>query len=128
MKEGDKIIIEVNDTDQKPEAEIYSFFIGRFQPLHDGHKAIIENLLKEDKLVCVAIRKTKISNVNPYTEADRYQMIRKAFPDPDKVKIITIPDIAELVYGRDVGYHIRKLRLDPETESISGTKIRGKSG
>ena len=40
------------------------------------------------------------------------------------VKIIVIPDIDEICYGRDVGYGIRKIDLDQQTESISGTKTR----
>ena len=101
----------------------YKFFIGRFQPFHLGHKAIVERLLKEG-LVCVALRDTKISKDNPYTIKARKKMIRKAFPDKDLVKIITIPDITEIVYGRKVGYNVREVRLDSKTEAISGTKIR----
>ena len=101
----------------------YKFFIGRFQPFHQGHQAFVDELLK-DGPVCVAIRDTKIAKDNPYTTKARKKMIRKAFPDKNLVKIITIPDITEVVYGRNVGYEVKEIRLDSKTEAISGTDIR----
>jgi hypothetical protein len=32
------------------------------------------------------------------------------------------------IYGRDVGYVIENLKLAPEIEAISGTKIRSRRG
>jgi adenylylsulfate kinase len=100
----------------------YSLFIGRWQPLHLGHRKLIQSVLDEGKDVCIAIRDTEISADNPYTVAEREAMILDAFP---QVKVITIPDINEIVFGRKVGYGIRELKLDDATESISGTQIRG---
>jgi adenylylsulfate kinase len=90
--------------------------------LHDGHKKLIQSVLDEGKDVCIAIRDTEISADNPYTVLERMGMIENAFP---QVKVITIPDINEIVFGRKVGYGIRELKLDDATESISGTQIRG---
>lgn len=103
---------------------IYSLFIGRWQPFHDGHKKLIQSVLDEGKNVLIAIRDTEVSEKNPYSVRERHDMIDKAFPDVSRVKIIAIPDIEEVCYGRDVGWGIREIRLDPETEEISGTKIR----
>jgi adenylylsulfate kinase len=100
---------------------MYSLYIGRFQPFHKGHQTMIQKMIDEGKEVCIAIRDTEISEKNPYNSLERYEMVRHKFP---YIKIIVIPDIEEVVYGRDVGYGIRELRLDAETESISGTKIR----
>jgi cytidyltransferase-like protein len=99
----------------------YSLFIGRWQPLHAGHKKLIQLVLDEGKEVCVAIRDTPIDKDNPYTVKEREAMIRRAFP---QIKIIVIPDIEEIVFGRKVGYGIRELHLDADTEAISGTRIR----
>jgi hypothetical protein len=49
-------------------------------------------------------------------------MFKKAFGD--KVKIIPIPDVEDVCYGRGVGWGIREIRLDAQTEEISATKIR----
>ncbi len=102
----------------------YSLFIGRWQPFHAGHKELIDSILAEGKNVCIAIRATDISNNNPLTTSERYDLIRTEYPDRNQVQIIIIPDIEEICYGRDVGYGIREIRLDAETEAISGTKLR----
>ena len=99
----------------------YSLFIGRWQPLHEGHKKLIRTVLDEGKNVCVAIRDTEVDKDNPFTTEEREQMILDAFPH---VKVIIIPDIEEVVYGRKVGWGIREIRLDEDVEKISGTSIR----
>ncbi|MFA6215934.1 MAG: adenylyl-sulfate kinase [Patescibacteria group bacterium] len=104
----------------KPEK--YSVFIGRYQPLHDGHIKLISQVLAEGKKVCVALRQTPINQENPYSIQDRIEMFKKAFGD--KVKIIPIPDVEDVCYGRGVGWGIREIRLDAQTEEISATKIR----
>jgi adenylylsulfate kinase len=100
---------------------IYSLFIGRWQPFHEGHKKLIQKVLEEGKNVCVAIRDTDISEENPYSAEERSKMISDAFP---QVKVIVIPDIEEVVHGRKVGWGIRELHLDEKTEKVSGTDIR----
>lgn len=104
----------------------YSLFIGRYQPFHSGHKKLIQVVLDEGKNVCIAIRDTEKSKNNPYSIKERKEMIRKAYSDSDRkrVKIIEIPDIKEVCYGRKVGWGIRKIKLDVETEKISASKIR----
>ena len=104
------------------EKEKYSLFIGRWQPLHKGHKKLIQKVLDEGRPVMVAIRNTSISEKNPYTVEERRKMLQNAFGG--KIKIIVIPDIAEVCYGRNVGWGIRRIRLDRQIEEISGTKIR----
>ena len=103
---------------------IYQLFIGRFQPFHAGHKECVRKLLETGN-VCIALRDTKISKNDPYTVKARKKMIMKAFPgDRDKIKIITIPDITGVYYGRSVGYKIEKLNFNKAVENISATKIR----
>jgi hypothetical protein len=51
-------------------------------------------------------------------------MVRKAFGGNNLLKIITIPDIEGVVVGRTPGYSYHQIRLSPELESISGTRIR----
>lgn len=99
----------------------YSLLIGRWQPFHDGHKALVQSVIDEGKLPCIAIRNTPKNDDNPYSVAERAEMIRAVFPH---VKIIEIPDISEIVYGRKVGYDIREVHLPPHIEAISGTAIR----
>lgn len=106
---------------------IYSLFIGRWQPLHAGHKHIIQKVLDEGKNILIAIRNTPLNEKNPFTVMQRRQMIRQAFPDRKKVRIIVIPDIEEVCYGRNVGWEIRDLSAVPEEiANISATNIREK--
>ena len=101
-----------------------SLFIGRFQPLHEGHINIIEKVLKEGKPVCVALMDTIKSDKNPYSVEERKQMFAKVFGN--KVKVISIPPIDEVCYGRNVGWGRRKIETTPEMEKISATNIRKK--
>jgi cytidyltransferase-like protein len=100
----------------------YSLFIGRYQPLHQGHIKLIEKVLSEGKNVCVALRDTDIDKDNPYSAEERINMFTRAFGE--RVKVIVIPDIEEVCYGRKVGWGVREIRLDDKTESISATEIR----
>ena len=104
--------------------KIYSLYPGRFQPFHKAHATIVQQLLDENKHVCIALRDTPISENDPYTIKERTSFIREFFPDEEKVKVITIPNIEEIVYGRKVGYSIREVHLSPELEAISATQIR----
>ncbi len=101
-----------------------SLFIGRYQPLHAGHKALIDSVLKEGNQVVIAVRDTPVSENNPYSLSERISTIKAAYKKNKNVEVIAIPDIKEICYGRDVGWGIRKIRLSKEIEEISGTKIR----
>lgn len=105
----------------------YSLMIGRFQPFHDGHEALVRKLLAEGKNVCIGIRDTKVDSDNPHPVMKRYEMIMERFAGEKArgiVEIAILPDIEEVVYGRNVGWGMREIRLDEETEAISATKIR----
>ena len=99
----------------------YSLVTGRFQPLHDGHRSMIDKLLKEGKNVCVAIMDTEIDEDNPYTLEERYKMFEIAYGT--SIKIITVPAITEVCYGRNVGYGLNRVRH--EKEDVSASAIRG---
>lgn len=101
---------------------IYSAFIGRFQLLHGGHIALIRSVLDEGRDVLIMLRDTPISPKNPFTIAERKLMFEYEFGD--RVRVVVIPDILEVCYGRDVGWGMREIKLDDELEAISGTKLR----
>ena len=102
-----------------------SLLIGRFQPFHEGHKKLVEKLIEEGRTPIIAIRRTIKSDKNPLNVRQRRVMIREALKKHiGKFRIITIPDIEEVVYGRTPGWSIREIRLDTKAEAISGTEIR----
>ncbi len=51
---------------------------------------------------------------------------RKEYGD-GRLEILTIPDIEDVCYGREVGWGIRQIKLDEKTEAISATKIRAEA-
>lgn len=101
-----------------------SLFIGRWQPFHRGHKALINVVLNEGGSVVIAVRDTPISENNPYPVEERMARIRKEYEGNENVEIVVIPDIKEVCYGRDVGWGIRMIRMEKQIEEISATKIR----
>jgi len=109
----------------KKESQKSSLFVGRWQPFHEGHRALIETVLKKGKPVVIAIRDTEIDHDNPFSTFERWSKIQKELAEyRDLIKIVVIPDIDEICYGRDVGYGIRKIELNQQIEDISGTKTR----
>ncbi len=101
-----------------------SLFIGRWQPFHDGHKALVGTVLSEGGKVVIAVRDTPISEQNPYNIKERIAYIKKNYKGNKNVEVIAIPDIKEVCYGRDVGWGIRRIRLKKQIEEISATKTR----
>jgi len=105
-----------------------SVFIGRWQPLHDGHEALIRSVLDTGKPVLVLMRPGGTDADNPYTDADRMSMFRRRFAMEmacGRLVVVPLPlDINEVCYGRDVGWGVREIRLASDTERISGRAIR----
>ena len=101
-----------------------SLFIGRWQPFHDGHRGLIDVVLREGRKVVIAVRDTPISEKNPYPLNERIKRIKAHYGKNKDVEVIAIPDIAEVCYGRDVGWTVRRIRLAKQIEEISATKIR----
>lgn len=113
--------------EKKHKAQKCSLFVGRWQPFHEAHKALIETVLRNGKPVVIAIRDTEIDHKNPYTTYERWTIIQNALKEyGDLVKIVVIPDIDEICYGRKVGYKIRKINLPLRVKKISSTEIRNR--
>lgn len=102
-----------------------SLFIGRWQPFHEGHQRLIGKVLEEGRPVLIAVRDTPIDEKNPYNIQERIRRIQQFYKGNPNVQVVGIPDIAEVCYGRDVGWGVRRIRLDKQSEEISATKIRG---
>ena len=107
----------------------YSMFIGRWQPWHKGHQWLIDQRLKDGKNVLICIRDIIPDKNNPYTCEEVYDNLHKdqllkEFIKLNLVKVIIIPDIESVNYGRDVGYEIIEHKPPEEIKIITGTKIR----
>ena len=42
----------------------------------------------------------------------------------NKIKVVELPNITDIFYGRGVGYNIEQLELSKELQAVSATKIR----
>ena len=105
----------------------WSLFIGRWQPLHEGHKQLFRQVIDEGGKVCVAIREVEIDDKNPFTSQDIMLNVAKEMEteiQAGKLKVITIPDICSVEFGRGVGYDIVEHIPPQEISEISATKIR----
>ena len=105
----------------------YSLFIGRWQPWHSGHRWLIDQRLNEGKNVCIAIRDVPADDKNPFSPEEVLRNIQEELKDlGDRIKIIIIPDVESVNYGRGVGYDIIEHVPPKNIGEISATKIREK--
>ncbi len=109
----------------------WSLFIGRWQPLHEGHKALFRQVINEGGKVLVAIRTIEPDEKNPFTANQIMLNIYKEL-QPEitagKLNVIMIPDICSVEFGRGVGYDIVEHIPPAEIAEISATKIRKEMG
>ncbi len=105
----------------------YSMFIGRWQPWHDGHRWLIDQRLNEGKNVLICVREVSKDDKNPYNPIEVKENVEKELKDlinAKRVKVIIIPDIESVNYGRGVGYEIIEHIPPSDISKISATKIR----
>ena len=104
-----------------------ALFIGRWQPLHPGHQWLFNQKLEQGIPVLIAVRDTPVNDSNPFTTDDVIANLEKEYSEEVKtgsVKIIPIPDIESVNYGRGVGYEINEFVPPKDIGKISATKIR----
>ena len=105
----------------------YSMFVGRFQPFHGGHKWIVDEILNDGKNVLICVRDIEPDDKNPFTAQQVYENISLELEElvvDKRVKVMVIPDIESINFGRGVGYDIIEHIPPQEVGYISATKIR----
>lgn len=103
-----------------------ALLIGRYQPFHVGHKTLVAEAIKRSGQCCIALRDVGgIDEKNPYNfdevKANIYSACREF---GNKIKVIEMPNISDVFYGRGVGYNIEEIHLSEEMQQVSATKIR----
>jgi hypothetical protein len=105
--------------------------LGRWQPWHDGHRALFERAIAKTGQVVIQIRDCQgWQGSNPFAINQVKNYIRRDL-DPiyqGQYEIQIVPNIVNITYGRDVGYKIEQETFDDATHSISATKIRKELG
>ena len=109
---------------KKPTAQM----LGRWQQFHDGHYALFKEIIKKTGQVCIQIRDVQGVDDNPFD----YESVKKKIEErlnPEfegKFKVMLVPNITNICYGRGVGYKFDEIELSKEIQEISATKIRAK--
>ena len=99
--------------------------LGRFQPWHAGHEALLERALAKTGQVKLMSRDMEWSENNPYSANEVKQNLQdKLSKYAGLVDIEVVPNIVNITYGRDVGYVFEQEHFEKEIEDISATKIR----
>jgi nicotinamide mononucleotide adenylyltransferase len=109
----------------------YAMFIGRYQPLHDGHIWLFNSKIESGTPVLICVRDVQPDEKNPWTASQVVENIESRLQDwvsSGMLKVIVIPDIEGVYYGRDVGYKVEQIQAPQEIQDISATKIRKEMG
>jgi hypothetical protein len=117
-------IIEYKWDNKKPTAQM----LGRWQPFHDGHYVLFEEIIKKTGQVCIQVRDVQGVDDNPFDfEAVKKNIEERLNPKyKNRFKIMLVPNITNISYGRGVGYKIEEVVLPEKIQQISATKIRDK--
>jgi len=102
-----------------------AMFVGRWQPLHNGHKWLIGQKLDEGVPVLICVRDIPPDEKNPFTTEQTVKMLETAYAGQDVV-VMAIPDIESVNYGRGVGYGIIEHVPPQDIGFISATDIRSR--
>ena len=105
--------------------------LGRWQPWHQGHRALFDRLIQRTGQVCIMIRDCQgWQDSNPFAIGQVKNAIKRDL-DPlyqGQYEILVVPNITHIGYGRGVGYTIEEEKFDESIASISGTEIRKSMG
>jgi hypothetical protein len=105
-----------------------TLMLGRYQPWHEGHHALYVEAGKRTNQVLLGVRNTyntsekdplKFDEVKAYIAKDDFM---------DGALVLRLPNITNIVYGRDVGYKIEQVDLGAEIHAISATQKRKEMG
>ena len=105
--------------------------LGRWQPWHDGHRALFERLIARTGQVVIQIRDVQgWQGSNPF-EVERVKAFIRRDLDPiyqGQYEIQVVPNIVHIGWGRGVGYTSGEETFDEAVTDISATKIRKELG
>ena len=109
--------------------------LGRWQPWHEGHRALFMRCVKKTGQVIIQVRDVEGASGganqddNPFDWNEVCANIEDDLKNYDysrgiDYEIMLVPNITNITYGRGVGYVFEEEEFDKETSSISATKIR----
>lgn len=105
----------------------YAMFVGRWQTLHAGHDWLFRQKLDEGENILICIRDVPRGPKDLLTASEVKRNMEGRYAGliyEGRIKLLIIPDISSINYGRDVGYDVIKHEPPDEVKQISGTSIR----
>ena len=109
--------------------------LGRWQPWHEGHRALFERCIAKTGQVIIQVRDVEGASGgagqddNPFdwervcsnidSDLSKFGFIRGI-----QYEIMLVPNITNITYGRGVGYVFEEEVFEDSVNSISATKIR----
>jgi nicotinic acid mononucleotide adenylyltransferase len=106
----------------------WSLFIGRWQPIHEAHRQMFQQVLDEGGRVLIGIRDVEPDEKNPFPVSEVLNTIKTEYKENPNVSVMVVPDISSVNFGRGVGYDIIEHIPPTEIAEISATKIRKELG
>ena len=106
----------------------WSLFIGRWQPIHEAHRQMFQQVLDEGGRVLIGIRDVEPDEKNPFPVSEVLNAIKTEYKENPNVSVMVVPDISSVNFGRGVGYDIIEHIPPTEIAEISATKIRKELG
>lgn len=100
-----------------------ALFIGRFQPFHNGHLAVVKEILNKHPHIIIAIGSAQYSREkhNPFTAHEREELIRASLKaeniPPSKYTIIPVKDTHD-----DNWYYLLEAHLPPYSTLYTGSE------
>jgi len=105
-----------------------TLMLGRYQPWHEGHQALKNEGHKRTEQVLIGVRNTHgTSEKDPLPYEKVVEYIQQSNGTNNSL-IMKLPNITNIIYGRDVGYKIEHVELPPEIQEISATNKRKEMG
>tara|TARA_Y100000748_G_scaffold223449_1_gene188090 strand:- start:2351 stop:2740 length:390 start_codon:yes stop_codon:yes gene_type:complete len=109
--------------------------LGRWQPWHEGHRALFLRCLSKTGQVIIQVRDVEGASGgdkqddNPFNWDQVCENIEKdlktfGYLRGEDYEIMLVPNITNITYGRGVGYVFEEETFNEELTSISATKIR----
>ncbi len=103
-----------------------ALMLGRYQPWHEGHTELFKSIVRNNLQVHIQVKGGGIiDKKNPFS----FKIVKKninntLFKFKSRFIVTKAPNIVEIVYGRKVGYKVKKILTKPYFRNISASKIR----
>lgn len=105
-----------------------TLMLGRYQPWHEGHHALYKEAGKRTDQVLLGVRNTYNTSAKDPLKFDQVKEYISKDDFMNEALVLRLPNITNIVYGRDVGYKIEQVDLGADIHAISATEKRKQMG